>query len=544
MHDGDVCNLGAVNLEKFVNDQHELDLSELMRVVDLMVRMLDAVIDISHFSSEFVNKTSRDNRRIGLGFMGLGDALAAMRVPYNSEEGRRMTQAICDAIQSQAHTTSAELAELKGCFPNFEMSVYHEGKQSVAARIPEGMPVGTKRRNAALTNVAPTGTISLMFGTTNGIEPQYSTAFFYKGVLDQKTAIQCGWSELFKALHEEFFPSLYPSPSPTEALWEHLRCLWRNIDNIFDQNHTSRVRADFIKSMSQFVMWIVSTATTKSYNATPKHIHLVFCSAMISKHLKADLNLVTYDCVLNLQNLIENLSIEEVRTFNGNVPEIVLDICQKFQQEIVRLVRQACDAEFESLIKRISTEGTLQHMNELPDHIRDVFVVAGDISPKDHILMQAVAQAVFCNAVSKTINMPNNATLAEVFSAYILAFMSGLKGCTVYRDGSRVFQPLNSGIEEKDEDEDEDNPAEYVNTEASSSFSSTPNSNSSTSDEENDFISASSSSNHDLRRAGFSECPECKEIALKHEGGCDACSSCSYSACSTPLRRSISGNSS
>lgn len=456
LHDGDVCNLGALNLERFVNEAGELDLCELMRVTDLMVRMLDAVIDESEFSSEFVNKTSRDNRRIGLGFMGLGDALAAMGVGYNTKEGRRLTRAICDAIQAQAHTTSSELAELKGCFPNFHLSVYAEGVPAVSRVVPEGMPRSLKRRNAALTNVAPTGTISLMFGVTNGVEPQYSTAFFYKGVLDQKTAIQCGWAELFKALSYEYSKS---TPSA--------------------------------------------------------EVYLEFHDLMLRK----------------CKN--ETLSWSEFK----KLKELRYKLSVAYRSD-----------ELENLIRRISTEGSIQHMTDLPERIRQVFVVAGDISPKDHIRMQAVAQDRVCNAVSKTINMPNAATRADVYEAYIEGHKKGLKGCTVYRDGSRVFQPLNQGIEEEKEEifprEEENDFDKHADSSAASSSStpSAPDSGCSGS-EEDEFVLKSSSTEAVLMRAGFTKCPECNEIALRHEGGCDTCTHCSHSACATPLRRSTNGDS-
>jgi len=450
LNDGDVCNLGALNLERFVNEAHELDLSELMRVTDLMVRMLDAVIDLSHFSSEKVNKTSRDNRRIGLGFMGLGDCLAAMRVPYNSAEGRKMARAICDAMQAQAHTTSAELAELKGCFPNYELSVYAEGVQSVARCVPEGMPKSLKRRNAALTNVAPTGTTSLMFGVTNGIEPQFSTAFFYKGVLDQKTAIQCGWTELFKALSEEYMVG--------DALFKFLS----------EGNVPSE------------------------HKHIPAHV-AAMCEAAGAPFLEA--------------------TEEDVRIAYTN--------------------------EFTELIMRISRSGSIQDMKDIPRRIRDVFVVAGDISPEDHTLMQATAQEVFCNAISKTINLPEHATLKDVYVAYMMAYQKGLKGCTVYRDNSRVFQPLNQGVQDElfpgETAEEYDIDLSDGDCPAASSSSSTPDV-SSGSDNEDELRSSSSD---DIReRAGYTRCPECKERALQHASGCDQCMSCSYSACATPLRRS------
>lgn len=164
-----MCNLGAINLEKFVTADRQIDFDELRRVVRLAVHMLDNVIDITKFPVERVNRTARDNRRVGLGVMGLADMLYLLRVPYNSPKGRNVASDVMACIQEEAHFMSLELASLKGVFPNWEKSVFYE--------------TGELRRNAALTNVAPTGTISMMFDVSGGVEPYFALAYYYKNVL-------------------------------------------------------------------------------------------------------------------------------------------------------------------------------------------------------------------------------------------------------------------------------------------------------------------------------------------------------------------------
>lgn len=109
----------------------------------------------------------------------------------------------------------------------------------------------------------------------------------------------------------------------------------------------------------------------------------------------------------------------------------------------------------EEIMKRIATEGTVAHIEELPEDIRRVFVSAHDINPEDHIRMQAAFQKYTDNAVSKTVNFLNSANRDDVAEAYMLAFRLGCKGVTIYRDGSRNEQVLNIGKVKKDGDAEE-----------------------------------------------------------------------------------------
>jgi ribonucleoside-diphosphate reductase alpha chain len=113
----------------------------------------------------------------------------------------------------------------------------------------------------------------------------------------------------------------------------------------------------------------------------------------------------------------------------------------------------------EELIQRIADEGTLAHIEEIPEDIRRVFVCAHDITPEWHIRIQAAFQRYTDNAVSKTINFPNSATREEVKEAYVLAHKLGCKGTTVYRDGSRDSQVLTIGTQKKEEEEKTEVPA-------------------------------------------------------------------------------------
>ncbi len=187
LHDGDVCNLGSINLEKFVKDG-KIDFDRLRHVTRLAVRMLDNVVDITAAPADRVNHMFRANRRVGLGIMGFADMLYQLKIGYNAEEGAKTAEKVMNCIQESAHQMSQELAEEKGVFPNWEKSVFAKK--------------GIKMRNAALTNIAPTGTISMVFDVSGGVEPYFALAYHYQGILGGATQLYYVNKHLRKTLEE------------------------------------------------------------------------------------------------------------------------------------------------------------------------------------------------------------------------------------------------------------------------------------------------------------------------------------------------------
>ncbi len=162
LHDGDVCNLGSINLDKFVENK-KIKWTRLKEVSELATRMLDNVIDLTEFSIERTNQTFRKNRRIGIGIMGFADFLFQLEIPYNSEQGFQTAEKVMKFINETAHTASQKLAREKGVFPNYELSIWKKK--------------GIKMRNAALTCIAPTGTISMIPEVSSGVEPYFALAY-------------------------------------------------------------------------------------------------------------------------------------------------------------------------------------------------------------------------------------------------------------------------------------------------------------------------------------------------------------------------------
>lgn len=166
LHPNDNCNLGSINLAAFVRDG-DFDWERLREVTREAVRIQDNVIDLFDFPVEAITELAQKNRRIGLGVMGFADMLYQLGIAYDSEEGVEMAERVMKTINDEAHVTSRRLAHEKGEFPNIDLSIY--GEKYGDKRVP--------MRNSALTTIAPTGSISMMYDCSSGIEPNFALTF-------------------------------------------------------------------------------------------------------------------------------------------------------------------------------------------------------------------------------------------------------------------------------------------------------------------------------------------------------------------------------
>jgi len=283
------CNLGSINLEKFVKNG-EFNYELLGEVVEKSVRFLDNVIDANNYPIPQIEEKTKGNRKIGLGVMGWANALILLGIPYNSERAIKKAEEIMKFIDDKAKEASSNLAEERGAFPNFKGSLYYLRKEK---------PI----RNATVTTIAPTGSISMIANTSSGIEPLFGVVF-------------------------------------------------------------------------------------KSHRADTEFVEA-------------------------------NLLFEKIAKERGFWSE---DLPQK-----------------------ILGAGTVRGIEQIPQDIQDLFVTSGEISAEWHIKMQGAFQAYCDNAVSKTINFANDATVEDISKSYLLAYKLNCKGLTVYRDGSRNVQVLSKG---------------------------------------------------------------------------------------------------
>lgn len=282
------CNLGSINLAKMVKG-NVVDWERLKEITWRAVHFLDNVIDVNKYPLPEIERLTKANRKIGLGVMGWADMLIQLGIPYNSQEALTLAEKVMSFIRDEGRKASIKLAEERGVFPNYKGSIYD-------GRFP--------LRNATITTIAPTGTLSIIAGCSSGIEPLFAISF--------------------------------------------------------------------------------------------------------------------------VRNVMEGTKLIEVNPY-----------FEKVAKERGFWSRE--------LMERIAEVGTIKDFEEIPQDIKAIFLTAHDITPSDHVRMQAAFQKYVDNAVSKTVNFPHNATPDDVREVYLLAYKLGCKGVTVYRDGSREEQVLSTG---------------------------------------------------------------------------------------------------
>ena len=186
----EACTLGSINLTKFVTStgkKTDMDWPALAETVKLAVRFLDNIIDVCKFPVRDTVRLAKANRKIGLGIMGFADCLFMLGIPYDSERGIEFGENLMKFINKHAHDASSQLANLRGPFPNWSQSTWRTQKNR-------------KVRNASITCIAPTGTISIIADCSAGIEPLYSLVFV-RQILEGKKMLQT--NPIFKEVAEK-----------------------------------------------------------------------------------------------------------------------------------------------------------------------------------------------------------------------------------------------------------------------------------------------------------------------------------------------------
>jgi len=204
--DWEACNLGSINLSRYVDEvNREIRWEELARDVEVAIRFLDDVIDVSWYPDKRISEAVRRTRKVGLGVMGWADLLAALGIPYDSHDALFLADKVMEFIAYHARRASNELAVDRGSYPAFPSSIHREGRLNFEPQVPAeeiydtsrvsndvkslvddrppldwaGLKAETRRgtRNATVTTIAPTGSISIIAGASASIEPYFALVY-------------------------------------------------------------------------------------------------------------------------------------------------------------------------------------------------------------------------------------------------------------------------------------------------------------------------------------------------------------------------------
>lgn len=261
------CNLGSINLAKMVtenNGKKEVNYNKLGNVIRTAVRFLDNVIEMNRYPLAEIEKVTKSNRKIGLGVMGFADMLIDFGIQYNSPAASKLAEDIMQFIQDEGHKVSAFLGRERGVFPNFTGSIYDKE---------DGLQV----RNATVTTIAPTGTISMIAGCSSGIEPLFAVAY-EKNVLDGKRLLEV--HPAFKRIAQEegfYSEELMKMVADTGSL-NRIYGIPKRIRDIFVTSHDIEPKWHILiqAAFQKFTDNAVSKTVNFHHDATQNDIEEVF----------------------------------------------------------------------------------------------------------------------------------------------------------------------------------------------------------------------------------------------------------------------------
>ena len=453
--DNTACNLASVNLRKFFNeDNNSLDVPGFEYTVRLWTTVLEISVLMAQFPSKEVAQLSYDYRTLGLGYANLGSMLMVSGIPYDSNEARGIAASITAIMTGIAYKTSAELASQLGPFNKYfenkkhmmKVMRNHRAAAYDAVDAYEGLEIKPKGidsrycpdyllkaatkawddavqlgeiygyRNAQTTVIAPTGTIGLVMDCdTTGVEPDFALFKFKK----------LSGGGYFKIINQ----------SVPQAL-RNLKYSEPQIERMvnYAKGHATLKDAPYINNQSLVEKGFTSEEIKKLEACLGSAFEIGF--------------------VFNVYNLGEEclkrlgFAPDQYYNFEWNLLEAL-----GFTQE-----------EIEKANEYICGTMTIEGAPFLKDEHLAVFDCANKCGHKGeryihhsgHIRMMAAAQPFISGAISKTINLPNEASIEEIAEAYKLSWQLGLKACALYRDGSKLSQPLSNKSDKKSKTADKE----------------------------------------------------------------------------------------
>jgi len=262
------CNLGSINLAKIVierSPKFEIDWAKLAKAVHTAVHFLDNVIDMNKYPVKKIEQMTRANRKIGLGVMGFADMLIALGIPYNSDEAVTLAEKLMKFILDEATKSSIDLAKKRNPFPNYKESIYSNGPQI---------------RNATLTTIAPTGTLSIIASCSSGVEPIFSICY-YRKVLDGAKLMEC--HSYFEKIAKErgFYSEELMKKISQQASIQNMTEIPEDVRKVFVTAHdiTPIWHIKMQAAFQKYTNNAVSKTVNFPYQATPEEVKEVYTLA-------------------------------------------------------------------------------------------------------------------------------------------------------------------------------------------------------------------------------------------------------------------------
>jgi len=454
--DDTACNLASLNLLQFRETNGRFDVEAFEHAVKLWTIVLEISVLMAQFPSREIAERSYRFRTIGLGFANIGGLLMSCGLGYDSREARALTGAISAVMTGVAYATSAQMAKELGSFPGFEENREHMlrvmrnharaahglngGYEEVnvypvpldAASCPQTDLIDHARaswdlavtmgerygyRNAQSTVIAPTGTIGLVMDCdTTGIEPDFALVKF-------KKLAGGGYFKIINRAVPQALRTLGYGEAAIETIVNYA-VGHGTLANAPGVNHERLMERGFTPEKIAAVEKALATAFDIRFAFNKWQIGEEFCTGALG--LDAD--------------AMDDLDFDMLAALGFT------------RQEIDAANLHVCGAM------------TLEGAPGLKDEHLPVFDCANPcgrigkryLSVESHIRMMAAAQPFISGAISKTINMPNSASVEHCKESYMLSWKLGLKANALYRDGSKLSQPLNSQLLDDDIEEDED----------------------------------------------------------------------------------------
>ncbi|OJU50371.1 MAG: ribonucleoside-diphosphate reductase, adenosylcobalamin-dependent [Mesorhizobium sp. 61-13] len=454
--DDTACNLASINLLPYRNADGTIDIAAYEHSVRLWTIVLEVSVMMAQFPSKEIAKQSYEYRTLGLGYANIGGLLMTSGIPYDSDEGRAICAALTAIMTGVSYATSAEMASELGAFPDYDRNAVNmlrvmrnhrraaygekDGYEKLAVNpVPlnadhiwqkdlvthakaawdRAIELGEEHgyRNAQATVIAPTGTIGLVMDCdTTGIEPDFALVKF-------KKLAGGGYFKIINAAVPEALRSLGYSESQIAEI------------DAYAVGHGNLNQAPGVNP---------STLKTKGF--TDEKIAALNAALKSAFDIKFVFNQWT-------------LGADWVKETFGFTDEQLSDFSFEMLPAL-GFTRKEIEAANIHVCGAMTLEGApFLKVEHYP--VFDCANPCGKIgkrylSVESHIRMMAAAQPFISGAISKTINMPNEATVEDAKNAYMLSWKLALKANALYRDGSKLSQPLNASLIADDEEDEDD----------------------------------------------------------------------------------------